>query len=313
MKKGGGVLPGIPNCYRAPFLWCYLANFGGHTHLVAPIRRALPILAEAFAVPNCSGVGSTLEGLNVNPIAYDLIFEQPWHRRADVDFKAWVADYATPRAGRADPAVLAAWEMLSKKVLVNDASTIWGHGVMLQCKPGEGTGWTNPTIPYKNADLVAALKQMLKADPACRQADGYQFDLVNLTRQAIGNQAAIVHGRMMKAVQDNNLAAFRKESALFLEMGRDIDTLMATRHESLLGAGSPMPGSGASTARTSVLRAQCPADSLHLERTRQRAQWRHADGLCQQTMERHDQELLHAQLGRIHQTAGRIACPEQAV
>jgi alpha-N-acetylglucosaminidase len=41
---------------------------------------------------------------------------------------------------------------------------------------------------------------------------------------------------MMKAVQDKNLAAFRKESALFLEMGRDIDTLMATRHELLLGA-----------------------------------------------------------------------------
>ena len=224
------------NCYGAPFIWCYLGNFGGHTHLVAPIRSTSANLADALAVPNCIGVGSTLEGLTVNPIIYDLVLEQPWHPQAKVDLNTWVADYSTHRAGRADPAVLAAWETLSKKVLVNGASTIWGHGVMLQCKPGEGTGWTDPTIPYKNPDLVAALEQMLKADPACRKADGYQFDLVNLTRQAIGNQSTIVHVRMMKAVQDKNLAAFRKESALFLEMGRDIDTLMATRHELLLGA-----------------------------------------------------------------------------
>lgn len=77
---------------------------------------------------------------------------------------------------------------------------------------------------------------MFKADPACKKADGYQYDLVNLTRQAIGNQSFIVHGRMMRAIQAKNLAAFRKESALFLEMGRDVDTLMGTRHEFLLGA-----------------------------------------------------------------------------
>lgn len=49
------------NCYGAPFIWCYLGNFGGQTHIVAPIGSVSANLANALAVTNCSGVGSTLE------------------------------------------------------------------------------------------------------------------------------------------------------------------------------------------------------------------------------------------------------------
>lgn len=46
---------------------------------------------------------------------------------------------------------------------------------------------------------------MSKADPACHQADGYRFDLVNLTRQALSNQATIVHARMRLAAEMKDL------------------------------------------------------------------------------------------------------------
>jgi alpha-N-acetylglucosaminidase len=225
------------NFYGAPFIWCYLANFGGNTHLVAPINKLSTRLNQAMTVGNCVGVGSTLEGLNVNPIAYDLLLEQPWHADAAVDQKAWIADYAMRRAGRADPAVLNAWKILSDKVFVDNASGIWGHGIVLQAVPhlNDKGGWTNPSFPYKQAALVAAIDELLKAEPASQQADGYQFDLVNLTRQALGNHAATVHARMMRAVEIKDLPAFRREAALFLELGRDLDTLLGSRHEFLLG------------------------------------------------------------------------------
>ena len=41
--------------------------------------------------------------------------------------------------------------------------------------------------------------------------------------------------RMMVAAESKDLTAFRRESALFLAIGHDIDTLLATRHEFLLG------------------------------------------------------------------------------
>jgi alpha-N-acetylglucosaminidase len=229
------------NFYGAPFLWCYLANFGGSTHLVAPIHKLSARLNQALTVPNCRGVGSTLEGLTVNPIAYDLLLEQPWHRNAAVNLQDWVADYATRRAGRADPAVLHAWEILAEKVLVDNGIGIWGHGTIFQGLPqddhqsGPSNRWSDHSYPYQQKDLVAAIYQMARAEPACHQADGYQFDMVNLTRQALSNQAAIIHARMMLAAESKDLPAFRREAALFLDMGRDLDTLLATRHEFLLG------------------------------------------------------------------------------
>ena len=83
--------------FGAPFIWCYLANFGGNTHLVAPLHKLATRLAQALPVANCAGVGSTLEGLNVNPIAYDLLFEQPWHADAKPDLTQWVDAYASRR------------------------------------------------------------------------------------------------------------------------------------------------------------------------------------------------------------------------
>ena len=225
------------NFYGAPFIWCYLANFGGNTHLVAPINKLSTRLEKAMVVPNCVGVGSTLEGLNVNPIAYDLLLEQPWHQKSAVTLNAWVADYAARRAGRADPAVLNAWKILAEKVLVDNASGIWGHGIVLQAVPhlNNGGGWTNPSFPYKQSALIAALDELLKADPASRQVDGCRFDIVNLTRQVLGNHSALIHARMMRAAQAKDLDTFRREAALFLELGRDIDILLGTRHEFLLG------------------------------------------------------------------------------
>ena len=155
--------------FGAPFIWCYLANFGGNTHLVAPLHKLATRLAEALPVANCAGVGSTLEGLNVNPVAYDLLLEQPWHSDGKPDLTQWVDAYASRRAGRPDPANLKAWRMLADKVFVDNAMGIRGHGIILQAIPKirPYTRWANPKIPYEQADLVAALAEMLKADPAC--------------------------------------------------------------------------------------------------------------------------------------------------
>ena len=112
------------------------------------------------------------------------------------------------RAGRADPANIKAWRMLADKVLVDNAQGIRGHGIILEAVPKiqPYTRWANPKIPYQQADLVAALAEMFKADPACARSDGYQFDVVNLTRQVLGNHAATVHARMMRAYEEKDLA-----------------------------------------------------------------------------------------------------------
>ncbi|HEX5790901.1 MAG TPA: alpha-N-acetylglucosaminidase [Luteolibacter sp.] len=224
--------------YGAPFIWCYLGNFGGNTHLVAPLNKIQTRMKDALKVNNCIGVGSTLEGLNVNPIAYDLVLEQPWHTDGGVTMEDWVKAYATRRAGRPDAAVIAAWQQLASRVLLDTGVGIWGHGIAFQAQPSitlPPWGFTNPENPYQNKDLVLAIDKLLEADPACRMADGYQFDLVNLVRQALGNCTLPLYQAMIKAIQDKDLAAFQKASGRFMEIGADLDVLLATRHEFLLG------------------------------------------------------------------------------
>jgi alpha-N-acetylglucosaminidase len=225
------------NFYNAPFIWCYIANFGGNTHFVAPLNLISTRSAAAMPIENCLGIGSTLEGLNINPIAYDLLFEQPWHKQAKVNLNDWVVSYATRRAGRPDPAVIEAWQILYKNILIDTPDGLWGRSILLQAVPKYELGkiGTESGLPVKQIYLMAAVTKLLEADPVCRMADGYQFDVVNLTRQALGNCAAVITRRMMRAVVAKDLSAFRHESALLLQLGRDIDTLIGTRHEFLLG------------------------------------------------------------------------------
>lgn len=232
--------PKCQNFFGAPFIWNYLGNFGGHTHLYGALNKVEPRIEAALKIDNCIGIGSTLEGLDSNPFMYDFVLEQPWLPGAKADPVAWLDAYAVRRAGRKDPAVSAAWKRLYDGVLSKGGSGVWSHGVAYQCKPDyenkvENIGWSNPAIPYKNTDLAKAIDLLFKADPESTRADGYRYDCVNLTRQVLGNYTLDLHKAILADIKAGDLAAFRKHSARFMEVAGDVDALLATRHEFLLG------------------------------------------------------------------------------
>jgi len=223
------------NFYGAPFVWCYVGNFGGNTHFLAPLNLVEGRIENALPVENCLGVGTTLEGLNINPVTYDLLYEQPWHAGGKVDLAKWVEAYADRQAGGADPAVRKAWSMLRTDVFNDNPDGIWGRHNFLQTVPTLRGGGSKAQIPIRQAALVASVNTLLEASPASRGSDGYQFDLVNLSRQALGNLSNMIGRRMMAAAVSKDLPAFKRESARLMGLGRDIDTLLGTRHEFLLG------------------------------------------------------------------------------
>lgn len=223
------------NFHGAPFVWCYVGNFGGTTNLTAPLNVLSARVTAALPVPNCRGIGTTLEGLNINPVAYDLLFELPWHQGAKVELPPWLDAYADRRAGRIDPAVRKAWTILREQIFTDEADGLWGRNNFLQTVPNLGAGAGKVTVPVRQAELVSVVDTLLQADPASRQADGYRYDLVNLTRQALGNATYVVGKRVLAAASRKDLPAFRREAARLLELGEDIDSLLGTRHEWLLG------------------------------------------------------------------------------
>lgn len=227
------------NFHGAPFIWCYLGNFGGNTHLVAPMDKVSKRLSVLTFVSNCAGVGSTLEGINVNPEIYELVLEMPWRSGEAFNLDNWIKDYAQRRAEHNDGAVIDAWKMLKHDILVDSAVAIWNHSVVFQVSPvmdlNKSFWSTNTQILYKNAQLAKVLSLMFQADVASQCSDAYRFDVVNLTRQLLGNYGRTLYHNMMQAYEQRNIPEFHRCSAGFITLGMEIDSLLGTRHEFLLG------------------------------------------------------------------------------
>ena len=61
--------------FGQPYLWCYLGNFGGNSFLSGPVKLVSERLADALknGGSNLKGVGSTLEGIDLNQFMLSLI------------------------------------------------------------------------------------------------------------------------------------------------------------------------------------------------------------------------------------------------
>jgi alpha-N-acetylglucosaminidase len=75
---------------------------------------------------------------------------------------------------------------------------------------------------------------MLAAD-ALGERETFRTDLVNVARQTLADYGTILHGDISRAWRAKDVAGFERATGAFLELIRDLDTLLATRPEFLLG------------------------------------------------------------------------------
>ncbi len=230
----------IENFFGAPFIWCYLGNFGGSTTMEGPLRKVASRLNALFTgsqPANLWGVGSTLEGLDVNPLLYEFVFERPW-REGPAKAREWIRTWARLRAGGPDPHVERAWEILLETAYNDRGIPGEEKRVCLQSRPTPGgKGWPRPfaRLHYDNAVLAQAWKEMLQARPAAFERDAFRFDLVNLARQVLGNYSLELWEDLARAFGRKDKKAFREKAAAFRRLALDLDRLLATRREFLLG------------------------------------------------------------------------------
>lgn len=67
------------------------------------------------------------------------------------------------------------------------------------------------------------------------QSETYQYDLVDLTRQVLGDYAKYLHKQAVNAFYRNDLKGFQTYSSKFLALIRDEDKLLSTRKEFNVG------------------------------------------------------------------------------
>ena len=223
--------------HGAPYIWCYLGNFGGNTEMAAPIleiSRRLPAAEDDPAHGKMTGVGSTLEGFNVNRFMFEWLFDYVWDRSAE-DAHDWITRYARTRTGGPDPIAEAAYRDLVDLVFDDQISNI-GTGSLMQARPALSgvKGYQRPN-KYDYRKLADILGAMLTADARSLDNPGYRQDLVVVTKQVLDNLIIPLRKKIDAAFEARDAKALDAWTGTFLEVMDHQDRLLATRPEHLLG------------------------------------------------------------------------------
>ncbi|HMD61801.1 MAG TPA: alpha-N-acetylglucosaminidase TIM-barrel domain-containing protein, partial [Opitutaceae bacterium] len=97
-----------------PFVWCCIDDFGERPGLFGKLQRYADETYRARTGElgrYMRGVGIMPEGIDNNPVAYDLVLELAW-RSDHVDAAKWLKGYVQYRYGRPDPDLEEAWALL---------------------------------------------------------------------------------------------------------------------------------------------------------------------------------------------------------
>ncbi len=223
--------------YGKPWIWNVLYNFGGKTSLNGDLPRIaanLDSVRQSPAKGRLTGLGMMMEGLGTNPIVPDFVMDQTW-RSSVPAVNEWTQRYVTRRYGAANASAWNAWQQLLATTYKSAAQT----GNFLAERPGfyvKGTPYrSEPIAPFDRTLLAIALDTLLSAAPALGSNDAYRYDVVNLTRQALGQLAVPLIDQVKESYTRKDRAALRAAEQRTLQLLSDLDELVGTREEFLLG------------------------------------------------------------------------------
>ncbi|XP_048136061.1 alpha-N-acetylglucosaminidase-like isoform X2 [Rhodamnia argentea] len=250
--------------YGVPYIWCMLHNFAGNIEMYGVLDAVAsgPIEARMSENSTMVGVGMSMEGIEQNPVVYDLMSEMAFQQRK-VDVKTWIDLYSARRYGKSVSSIKEAWNILyhtiynctdglydkNRDVIVAfpdaDPSSIsfsqlryrrHGKPLLRRAVLNEKTGLTDqPHLWYSTSEVVRALELFLAGGDQLQSSDTYRYDLVDLTRQALAKNANELFLKVIEDYQQQDVYGVALHSQKFLNLVEDMDTLLACHEGFLLG------------------------------------------------------------------------------
>lgn len=229
-----------PNGYDGQdWLWCMLLNFGGNVGLHGRFDNVIDGYYKAKNSEfgkDMTGFGLTPEGIDNNPIMYELASELIW-RPEKFKKEDWLKGYAKARYGAQNSNVDKAWEELANTIY----NCSWGNlqqgttESIFCARPSDNawkvSSWSRMVPYYDPKDVISAAKKFAKAAPKLKDNDNYRYDLVDITRQAVAEKGRLVYQEMQKDLKKNDMTNFKKHSDEFLNLILMQDDLLNTRPE----------------------------------------------------------------------------------
>ena len=225
------------------WIFCMLENFGANVGL----HGRMDLLLNNFGLTRTSplarhivGWGLTMEGSETNPIMYELMSELPWMQ--ELPTKAdWVSRYVEARYGHSDELVQQAWKVLADGIYNCPFGNYQQgpHESIFCARPGfdcfQVSSWSKMNNYYDPNSTWAAALMMLSAADQYRGNNNFEYDLVDICRQALADRGRILYNRAIADFKSCDRRAFKKDSEAFLHLILQQDTLLATRSEFRVG------------------------------------------------------------------------------
>ena len=204
-----------------PYIWCYLGNFGGNTTLTGNVKESGDRLDNALinGGDNLKGIGSTLEGLDINQFPYEYIFEKAW--TIDVNGQDWVERLADRHVGAVSESAREAWQILFEDVFVQVPRTL---GILPGYRPKLGDNYNKRTSnEYDNATLLRVWELLLEV-PSCDR-DAFEIDVIMTGRQLLGNYFLDVKKEFDGFYKKRNVPGLKEKASEMREILSDLELL----------------------------------------------------------------------------------------
>ena len=224
--------------------FCMLLNFGGNVGMFGKLQHVV----DEYYKARCSsfkstmkGVGLTMEGIENNPVMYELLSELPW-RDAKFSWKEWLHDYVEARYGNINNAkVHDAWLLLARSVYGAGAKIVEQgcHESVLCARPAldvyQVSSWSEMEEFYNPDDVIRAARLMVEASHEVKANDNFRSDLVDVTRQAIAEQARYVYDEIVAAYKAKDRNLFDYTTKRFLDILLQQDRLLSSMPDFMVG------------------------------------------------------------------------------
>ena len=224
--------------------FCMLLNFGGNVGMFGKLQHVV----DEYYKARCSsfkstmkGVGLTMEGIENNPVMYELVSELPW-RDAKFSWKEWLHDYVEARYGNINNAkVHDAWLLLARSVYGAGAKIVEQgcHESVLCARPAldvyQVSSWSEMEEFYNPDDVINAARLMVEASHEVKANDNFRYDLVDVTRQAIAEQARYVYDEIVAAYKAKDRKMFDYTTKRFLDILLQQDRLLSSMPDFMVG------------------------------------------------------------------------------
>ncbi|KZC08048.1 Alpha-N-acetylglucosaminidase [Dufourea novaeangliae] len=219
--------------YGQPFIWCMLHNFGGTLGMFgsASIINHRVLEGRNTKGSTMVGTGLTPEGINQNYVIYELMNEMAY-RRESINLDDWFENYASRRYGAWNEFAVTAWKSLGRTVYnFSGLKRVRGRYVITRRPSMNLTPWAW----YKSDVFFHTWKTFLQARVGRRNSTLYRHDVVDLTRQALQLKADDIYVDLMESFDKQNITAFRSYSESLLELFDDLESILASGKNFLLG------------------------------------------------------------------------------